>query len=129
MTREERFAAMAEYHISFRTDRVPEEYLQYATFLPADCDAPTLRGSFDGRDFHAPEWAAGLDANSDAPMNLLVIRGMETLSDRAQTKFRDILKFRKSWMTELPENCAVVVLLPADFRLNPEIGALMARVY
>ena len=129
MTKRERFDGLRELRINILTDELPEEYLPYATFLAADCDADTLRGCYDGQRFVSPPWEAGVLAHEEDPVNLLVIRGIEALSERAQTKFELLLKYKKSYVTELPDNCDIVVLAPREFTPTRKIAMLMSRVY
>lgn len=99
-----------------------------AVVLPANIDIKELNGYYDGPDFMPPKWLNEiLNINSNS---ILIIDKIDSIPKDKQTKFVEILKYRKVSTFELPKN--TVIIVAAEYinknTINEEIYSLAAHI-
>lgn len=108
-------------------ENVEAEFFENAIVIENDADISLLNGHYEGTDFVAPDWYNKL-VNKENP--ILIINNINTIPLSDQTKFVEILKYKKISTFALPENCIVLVTCSnlKENKLNEEIYSLLAHV-
>lgn len=98
-----------------------------AVVLDANCDASSLNGHYVGIDFVAPSWYSVLLQKQNP---LLVIKNINELRLEEQTKFIEILKYKKVSTFDLPKNCTILVTTSnlKEKPVNEEVYSLMVHI-
>jgi len=97
-----------------------------SVILPANCKINDLNGHYENTEFVAPEWYNKLENE----IAILVIDKIDSISKEEQTKFLEILKYRKISTFELPENTIIIVTAKEINKntINEEIYPLVAHI-
>lgn len=77
--------------------------------INADCDISFLNGHYEGTSFVAPDWYQDLLDRVKKERPIIVIKNINMIPMAEQTKFIEILKYRKISTFELPEQCLIIV--------------------
>ena len=104
------------------------EDLEGSIILPADINTKELNGHYNGIDFVPPKWFSELLNTSNS--RILVIDKIDSISKEEQTKFIELLKYRKISTFELPKN-VIVIVTASDINkntINEEIFSLVAQI-
>ena len=98
--------------------------------LDSDCDVSLLNGHYEGVEFVPPKWYLELSEKSKKGNVVLFINGINEIDVNDQTKFMEILKYRKISTFDLPSNCVVVASCSSlkDKVINEEVYSLMAHI-
>ena len=95
--------------------------------LPANLEITELNGHYDNTEFVSPEWLNKLEESTST---ILVIDKIDSIPKDEQTKFVEILKYRKVSTFELPKN--TVIVITAEYinsnTINEEIYSLVAHI-
>ena len=104
-------------------DNIPNSIL-----LPADCKKEELNGHYVETEFCPPKWFNIIESTK-AP-SILVIDKIDSITKEEQTKFIEILKYRKVSTFELPTNTVIVVTANKinESTINEEIYSLVAHI-
>lgn len=109
-------------------DFISGEDLDDAIILPADINTKELNGHYDGIDFVPPKWLSELLNTGNS--RILVIDKIDSISKEEQTKFIELLKYRKISTFKLPKN-VIVIVTASDINkntINEEIFSLVAQI-
>lgn len=84
-------------------------------------------GHYEGMEFMAPDWYYKLLENDE---KILVIKDINKMDLIEQTKFIEIIKYKKVNTFDLPENTVIILLAEnlKDYKLNEEIYSLVAHI-
>lgn len=98
--------------------------------LEANCDISLLNGHYENVDFVPPKWYEELTEKSKSALPILVIKDIDKVSQDEQTKFLEILKYRKVSTFYLPENTIIILSCsnPKQFPIAEEIYSLVAHI-
>lgn len=111
-------------------EEIPDNIFKNIVILNSNCGIEDLNGHYEEIEFVAPKWYQELITKSKNSEVVLVIKDINAIPTKEQTKFVEILKYRKISTFELPLNC-IVVATYKDINNNPineEIYSLMAKV-
>lgn len=89
-----------------------------------------LNGHYENTEFCPPLWYKELLEKSKANHVILIIKNINEISLEEQTKFVEILKYKKVSTFDLPENCLIVVTY-TDLntnKINEEVYSLVAQI-
>ena len=109
-------------------DFISAEDLDDAIILPANINIKELNGHYSGIDFVPPEWLSEILNASNS--RILVIDKIDSITKEEQTKFIELLKYRKISTFELPKNVIIVVTANEINKntINEEIFSLVAQI-
>lgn len=102
-----------------------EDFLS-ATVLPATVPSASLGVINDIGGLKMPDWVKSVEARKNAKANLLLIEGLDTISEDEQLKFKGILDGKSLNGFKLPENMQIAILINDGNRakINREILSL-----
>lgn len=89
-----------------------------AIVIEADNPNLDLNGQFDEFDYVEPEWYQKLMESSKKHTPVLVIKNINNLPETEQRKFIELVKYKKAYINQLPENC-MVFMTYNDLDKNP----------
>lgn len=101
-----------------------------SVIIKSNIDISELNGHYENTDFCPPLWYKELLDKSKMDTTVLVIENINEIKLEEQTKFIEILKYKKVSTFELPKNCLIIVTysdLTAN-KINEEIFSLLAQV-
>lgn len=98
-----------------------------ATILDANCDISDLNGHYENINFVAPSWYNKLKQNQT---KMLVINNINKIDVNEQTKFIEILKYKKISTFDLPKDCIIIVTAKnlKERPINEEVYSLLAHI-
>ena len=96
--------------------------------LPANCKMEDLTGHYIETDYVPPKWMNQI-FTTNAP-TILVIDKIDSIPKDEQTKFVEILQYRKVSTFELPKNTVIIVTAKEinERTINEEIYSLVAHI-
>ena len=97
--------------------------------IDGDCSVGVLNGHYEGKEFVAPSWYNELITFNNKK-SVLMINNINSANLNDQSKFIEILKYRKINTFELPSNC-VVIATYTDLKskpINEEVYSLFAHI-
>lgn len=99
-----------------------------SVLLPANCKKEELNGHYVETEFCSPKWFNIIESTK-AP-SILVIDKIDSIPKEEQTKFIEILKYRKVSTFTLPKNTVIVVTANKinESTINEEIYSLVAHI-
>ena len=109
-------------------DFISGEDLEDAIILPVDINVKELNGHYNGIDFVPPKWFSKILNTGNS--RILVIDKIDSISKEEQTKFIELLKYRKISTFKLPKN-VIVIVTASDINkntINEEIFSLVAQI-
>lgn len=95
-----------------------------AVILPANIKKSSLNGTFSNGKLIEPNWYNELKIKCQSGNGILIISDLSKIFKDEQTKFDEILKYRKIGVFELPKNCAILLNGKLD-ELNDNIKSLV----
>jgi len=104
------------------------EAFKKAVVLESNCDSSLLNGHYEGVEFVAPSWYQDLVNVKSKP--ILIIKDINAIDISQQTKFIEILKYKKISTFDLPSNCNIIVTC-SDLNnkpINEEVYSLLAHI-
>lgn len=106
---------------------ISADFFDNAIVLESDTDISLLNGHYEGVEFVAPDWYNEL-LKKENP--ILIINNINKIPLSEQTKFVEILKYKKISTFDLPESCIILVTCSnlKENKLNEEIYSLMAHI-
>lgn len=96
-----------------------------AIIIPATIAISQLNGHYENKAFLPPKWFQELNKLKSP---ILVIDDITSLSTNEQTKFIEILKYRKVGIFDLPKNCIIIISSNTPNLINEEIISLVAVI-
>lgn len=108
-------------------ENVKKEIFEDEIILNYDIPVEELNGHFEGINFEPPSWYKELIDNNK---KILVINDINKLEYNEQTKFIEILKYKKISTFLLPNDLVVIVLINnlKENKINEEVYSLLAFV-
>lgn len=108
-------------------ENVKKEIFEDEIILNYDIPVEELNGHFEGINFEPPSWYKELIDNNK---KILVINDINKLEYNEQTKFIEILKYKKISTFLLPNDLVVIVLVNnlKENKINEEVYSLLAFV-
>lgn len=95
-----------------------------AVILPANIKKPSLNGTLSSGKLNEPNWYNELKKRCQNGNGVLIISDLSKISKDEQSKFYEILKYRKVGVLELPKNCVILLNGELD-ELNDNIKSLV----
>lgn len=108
-------------------ENMPASVFDNATILNANCDISDLNGHYENINFVAPSWYNKLKQNQT---KMLVINNINEIDVNQQTKFIEILKYKKISTFDLPKDCIIIVTAKnlKERPINEEVYSLLAHI-
>lgn len=108
-------------------ENMPASVFDNATILNANCDISDLNGHYENINFVAPSWYNKLKQNQT---KMLVIKNINEIDVNEQTKFIEILKYKKISTFDLPKDCIIIVTAKnlKERPINEEVYSLLAHI-
>lgn len=109
---------------------LPLDIFDKAIILNNNCDINELNGHYDGIDFLPPKWYKELLEKSTTTMSLLIIKDLNQLPINEQSKFNEILKYRKISTFKLPSDCRIIVSCNDidKYPISEDVYSLLAHI-
>ena len=111
-------------------ENIPSSFINDYVVLKADIDRSELNGHYENTEFCPPLWYKELLDRSKTNDAILVIENINDIPIEEQTKFIEILKYKKISTFELPKNCLIIVTC-SDLRtnkINEDVYSLLAQI-
>ena len=109
---------------------MPSDYFDNSVVIKSNIDKSELNGHYENIDFCPPLWYKELLDKSKMNTTILVIENINEISLEEQTKFIEILKYKKVSTFELPKNCLIIATC-SDLsinKINEEVYSLLAQI-
>lgn len=109
---------------------IPSNSFNNSVIIKSNIDRSELNGHYENTDFCPPLWYKELLDKSKTNTSVLVIENINEIPLEEQTKFIEILKYKKISTFEFPKNCLVIVTcsdLTAN-KINEEVYSLLAQI-
>ena len=110
------------------TDFIDSDDIPNSVVLKANCEMTELNGHYDKEEFIPPKWLKKLEDTNK--YSILVIDKIDSIPKEEQTKFIEILKYRKVSTFDLPKN--TIIMITADEinknTINEEVYSLVAHI-
>lgn len=109
---------------------ISANFFNNAVVIGSNIDRLELNGHYESTEFCPPAWYKELIEKSKIKHAILVIENINEISLDEQTKFIEILKYRKVSTFDLPLNCLIIVTC-SDLtfnRINEEVYSLLAQI-
>lgn len=108
-------------------ENMPASVFDNATILNANCDISDLNGHYENINFVAPSWYNKLKQNQT---KMFVINNINEIDVNEQTKFIEILKYKKISTFDLPKDCIIIVTAKnlKERPINEEVYSLLAHI-
>lgn len=99
-----------------------------AIIIPANIDQKDLNGQYENENFLAPKWLN--EVLSTNASSVIVIDNIDSISKEEQSKFIELLEYRKISTFELPKNCVIIVTAKEinKDKISEEIYSLVAHI-
>lgn len=106
---------------------MPKEIFKDEIILESNCTIDDLNGHYEGIEFMPPVWYQDLIKNNK---KILVINDINKLPIEEQSKFGEILKYKKISTFDLPKDCVVIVLVNnlKENKICEEVYSLLAHI-
>lgn len=98
--------------------------------INSDINKEELNGHYEDTEFCPPSWYKELIEESKKKYCVLVIENINEVSLEEQTKFIEILKYKKISTFDLPKNCVIIVTCTdlSNKKINEEVYSLLAEI-
>ena len=109
---------------------IPFNFFNNLVVIKSNIDKSELNGHYENADFCPPLWYKELLEKSKTNMTVLIIENINEIPLDEQTKFIEILKYKKVSTFELPKNCLVIVTCSdlTTNKINEEVYSLLAQI-
>lgn len=109
---------------------IPSSAFNNSVIIKSNIDRAELNGHYENTEFCPPQWYKELLDKSKASIAGLVIENINEIKLEDQTKFIEILKYKKVSTFELPKNCLVIVTCSdlTTNKINEEVYSLLAQI-
>ena len=89
-----------------------------------------LNGHYEDTTFCPPSWYNDLIKESNKKYCVLIIKDINEIPLKEQTKFIEILKYKKISTFDLPDNCIIIVTCSdlKNNKINEEVYSLLAEI-
>lgn len=95
-----------------------------------DIKKEDLNGHYEGTSFCPPSWYNELIKESNKKYCILVIKDINKIPLEEQTKFIEILKYKKISTFTLPSNCIIIATCTdlKNYKISEEVYSLLAEI-
>lgn len=109
---------------------MPSTFFSNIVIIKSNIDRSELNGHYENTDFIPPLWYKELVEKSKTKPVVLMIENINEISLEEQTKFVELLKYRKISTFELPRNCLVIATCSdlSTNKINEEVYSLLAQI-
>lgn len=109
---------------------MPSAFFSNIVIIKSNIDRSELNGHYENTDFIPPLWYKELVEKSKTKPVVLMIENINEISLEEQTKFVELLKYRKISTFELPRNCLVIATCSdlSTNKINEEVYSLLAQI-
>ena len=106
------------------------DYFDNYVIINADIDRCELNGHYENLNYCPPSWYEELVMKSTLSSVVLIINNIDKIPLTEQTKFIEILKYKKISTFNLPDNCIVVVTYSNldSNKINEEVYSLLVKI-
>ena len=113
--------------IPLLVEQISSDCFPHSVVIQSNIDKSELNGHYENTDFCPPRWYQELLQKSKANHVILVIENINEIELEEQTKFIEILKYKKVSTFDLPENCSIVVTC-SNHKINEQVYSLLAQI-
>lgn len=131
---EERLNLLKEYiklgNFPILIQNIPTNYFNNSVVIKSDIDRLKLNGHYENTDFCPPIWYKELLEKSKLGYVFLIIENINKINLEEQTKFIELLKYKKISTFDLPKNCLIIVTC-SDLkinRINEKVYSLLVQI-
>lgn len=109
---------------------MPSAFFSNIVIIKSNIDRSELNGHYENTDFIPPLWYKELVEKSKVKPVVLMIENINEIPLEEQTKFVELLKYRKISTFELPRNCLVIATCSdlSTNKINEEVYSLLAQI-
>lgn len=109
---------------------MPSAFFSNIVIIKSNIDRSELNGHYENTDFIPPLWYKELVEKSKTKPVVLMIENINEIPLEEQTKFVELLKYRKISTFELPRNCLVIATCSdlSTNKINEEVYSLLAQI-
>lgn len=106
------------------------DYFDNYVIINADIDKCELNGHYENLNYCPPSWYEELVKKSILSPVVLIINNIDKIPLTEQTKFIEILKYKKISTFNLPDNCIVVVTYSNldSNKINEEVYSFLVKI-
>lgn len=111
-------------------ENITRNIFEDAIVLDSNCDISLLNGHYEGVEFVPPVWYNELTNQTNYQRPLLVINQINKIALEEQTKFIEILKYKKISTFDLPKDCIIIVTCSnlSENKINEEVYSLLIHI-
>lgn len=111
-------------------ENIPSTVFDNVVIIKANVDRVALNGHYENIEFCPPEWYKELIEKSKKGPVILLIENINEIALEEQTKFIEILKYKKVSTFDLPQNCLLVATCSdlSVHKVNEEVYSLCAQI-
>ncbi len=109
---------------------ISSDLFNNSIIMKSNIDKSELNGHYENTEFCPPTWYKELLNKSKTNTVVLIIENINEIQLEEQTKFIEILKYKKISTFELPKNCLIIVTC-SDLtvnKINEEVYSLLAHI-
>ena len=109
---------------------IPSDFFNNSIVIKSNIDRIELNGHYENTEFCPPMWYKELINKCKTSYVFLVIENIDEIPLEEQTKFIEILKYKKISTFNLPKNCLIIATcsdLTAN-KINEEVYSLLAMI-
>lgn len=124
----ENYIKFGEYPLLLQN--IPSNFFNNSVIIKSNVDRSELNGHYEHISFCPPLWYNELLNKSKMNMTFLVIENINEIPLGEQTKFIELLKYKKVSTFELPRNCLIIVTCSdlAVNKINEEVCSLLVQI-
>lgn len=111
-------------------ENIPSTVFDNVVILKSNIDKSALNGHYENIEFCPPEWYKELIEKSKKGPVILLLENINGIALEEQTKFVEILKYKKIGTFALPQNCLLVATCSNlnIHKINEEVYSLCAQI-
>ena len=109
---------------------MPSNLFDDSVVVKSNITSSELNGHYENINFCPPTWYQELLDKSKNSTAILLIENINEIELNEQTKFIEILKYKKVSTFKLPKNCFIIVTCSDlnDKKINEEVYSLLAQI-
>lgn len=109
---------------------IPSTVFDNVVIIKSNVDRLDLNGHYENIEFCPPEWYKELVERSKKASVILLIENINEIALEEQTKFVEILKYKKVSTFDLPKNCFIIATCSdlSIHKINEEVYSLCAHI-
>lgn len=115
---------------SLLLENIPANSFANSVVIKSNVDRSELNGHYENTNFCPPHWYKELLEKNKTSTPVLVIENINEIPLEEQTKFIEILKYKKISTFELPKKCLVIVTC-SDLtvnKINDEVYSFLSHI-